>query len=388
MKFSVLLPTRNRLELLRYAVQSVLRQDYADWELVVADNDSENDVAGYVGALGEPRVRYLATGRLLPVTENWNFALSKSSSDYVIMLGDDDCLLKGYFRRLAALVESFRRPDFVYTDALQYAYPGVIPGQRQGFVQIGYTGFIGGAAEPFVLAPERARRAVAESMRFRVTFGYNMQHFLVARRMIERLARAGPFFQSPYPDYYAANVLLLKAERALVVPRPMVAIGISARSFGYYYFNRREEEGTRLLNNPLGGEEADALAGVLLPGSAMNSSWLAAMEAIRRNFPEEAGLAVDRRRYRFLQIVWIGRNRGLRGVREVWGRLSARERLTVAWLALLLCAVRALPGRLREAAYARLRDALGAYPRFDARRRDVPWRNILEVFENVEAEYY
>src|SRR5436309_15029243 len=32
-KFSVLLPTRNRLDLLKQAIETVRRQDYADWEI-------------------------------------------------------------------------------------------------------------------------------------------------------------------------------------------------------------------------------------------------------------------------------------------------------------------------------------------------------------------
>ena len=43
MKFSVLLPTYNRLDLLQYAVESVTRQDYDDWELIISDNQSEDD---------------------------------------------------------------------------------------------------------------------------------------------------------------------------------------------------------------------------------------------------------------------------------------------------------------------------------------------------------
>jgi glycosyltransferase involved in cell wall biosynthesis len=41
MKFSVLLPTRNRLNLLSYAIETVIRQDYSDWEIIISDNCSE-----------------------------------------------------------------------------------------------------------------------------------------------------------------------------------------------------------------------------------------------------------------------------------------------------------------------------------------------------------
>ncbi len=388
MKFSVLIPTRNRLELLEYAVATVLRQDYSDWELVVADNDSAQDVAGYVQKLGDPRIRYFRTRSFLPVTDNWNYALAQSSGDYVIMLGDDDALLKGYFTRQAALIEQFSAPDFIYTDALQYAYPGVMPDHEEGLLQIGYTAFIGGAREPFMLPRADALEAVRNSMRFRVTFGFNMQHFLVARAQISALASAGEFFQSPYPDYYAANALFLTAGRALIVPRPMVAIGISSKSFGFYYFNRREDEGVSFLNNADTDTSGIDIAQTLLPGSAMNTSWLIAMEILQRNFPAQSTFPVARRRYRLLQIISIWRNQGWRGLARLLRRLTPKELLVLPLLAAALAVVRLLPGRPGSALYERLVQALGAYPRFDHRRKSVPYRNILEVFENVDPDYY
>ena len=48
---SVLLPTRNRLEYLRYAIETVLRQDDPDLEVVVSDNDSEEDIHGHVSGM-------------------------------------------------------------------------------------------------------------------------------------------------------------------------------------------------------------------------------------------------------------------------------------------------------------------------------------------------
>ena len=79
MRFSILLPTRNRLEYLRQAVETVRRQSFADWEVVVSDNDSEDDVAGFVASLGDERMRYVRTEQFIPVTDNWNNALAHAS---------------------------------------------------------------------------------------------------------------------------------------------------------------------------------------------------------------------------------------------------------------------------------------------------------------------
>ena len=78
MKFSVLLPTRNRLDLLSYAIETVRRQDYSDWEIIVSDNSSEEDIAGYVRSLDDSRIKYYRTDQFVPVTDNWNNALAKS----------------------------------------------------------------------------------------------------------------------------------------------------------------------------------------------------------------------------------------------------------------------------------------------------------------------
>lgn len=41
-KFSVLIPTRDRLDLLKEAIDSVRNQSYHNWELIVSDNCSED----------------------------------------------------------------------------------------------------------------------------------------------------------------------------------------------------------------------------------------------------------------------------------------------------------------------------------------------------------
>src|ERR1700742_1348266 len=104
MKFSVLLPTRNRLKYLKYAVSSVLRQDYDNWEIIISDNDSYENIAEYVASLNDARIKYFRTEKFVSVTDNWNNSMNLSTGDYVIMLGDDDILLKNYFSKMAELL--------------------------------------------------------------------------------------------------------------------------------------------------------------------------------------------------------------------------------------------------------------------------------------------
>jgi glycosyltransferase involved in cell wall biosynthesis len=383
-KFSILLPTRNRLELLRYAVESVRRQDYADWELVIADNASEDDIGAYVAGLCDARIRYQRSPQFLPVTDNWNRALAQSTGDFVLMLGDDDSLLPGSLGKVAALLDRHAAPEVVYVEAVQFAYPGVIPGNPGAFVQTGYCEFMRRDGEPFLLAPAAARAAVDRSMALRLAFSFNMQHSFVSRAAIDRLAPHGPFYQSPYPDYYATTVLLLTSRSVLVVPEPLVAIGISPRSFGYYHFNEREAEGTALLNNLGAASIPERLRGALLPGNVLLTCWFLAMAAIEQNFGGEYGVRADRARYRYLQILPFGSQAGLRRLLRQFPGLTVGEMLRFG----PVCAMLYLAPRVLRSRGARFRDDLlsreSPFPRFDARKRTVEFRNILELFNDWE----
>ena len=46
--FSIILPTYNRRSLLPRAVESVLAQEYANWELIIIDDGSSDDTKDYV----------------------------------------------------------------------------------------------------------------------------------------------------------------------------------------------------------------------------------------------------------------------------------------------------------------------------------------------------
>jgi glycosyltransferase involved in cell wall biosynthesis len=390
-KFSVLLPTRNRLDLLKYAVETVRRQDYDRWEIIISDNASEDDVAGYVKSLGDPRIKYYRTAGFIPVTDNWNQALEKSSGDYVIMLGDDDGLLKGYFFTVNQLVEQYNDPDFIYTSALLYTYPGVVPSHPDGLLQnYGYADFLRTAKSPFLLDRRRALASFGHSLNFKVRFGYNMQFFVVSRRIVDSLERYGKFYQSPYPDYYASNVLMLKADLILVTPQPLVTIGVSPKSFGFYYSNDLEGKGTQFLKNLPEANMARRLEKVVLPGTNMNTSWLLAMETILNNYGNETDAKIGYQRYRLLQIASVYKKCLLRMAgaeadkTQLWHQMNRREKLRYGYGLSLFAALAArLPTLCRVFLAKAMMAALRTYPWSPLPRIKGNYRTILDVFEQT-----
>ena len=392
MRFSILLPTRNRLSYLKYAVETVRRQDYDDWEIVISDNCSEEDVSGYVRKMADSRIRYFRTEKIIPVTDNWNNAIEKSLGDYVIMLGDDDGLVNGYFSSMNRLIEQFSEPDTVYTSGFLYAYPRVIPGHPNGYLIENRPTFMKYSSKPFFLERRLATRMVKDAFHFIVRFGCNMQYSTIKREFVRSLSQRGRFFQSPFPDFYATNVLFLKARSIVINPNPVVIIGITPKSYGYFLYNSRENEGAEFLGN----EDPSLRRSSLLPGSNMNS-WLAAMEAVYANYGSEFGFQVDYGRHRSLQILRMlesyylkktcsrenylkFRNRMLPQERFVYGKAISLATLLEPILRI------SRPFSLTRFLFGKWYQLLGQAPsKFNQRFYPGRYENILQLFENVAA---
>jgi hypothetical protein len=181
---------------------------------------------------------------------------------------------------------------------------------------------------------------------------------------------------------------MLHAESIVVQPLPLVAVGISPKSFGYYYFNRRESEGVDFLKNTARDDELDPVRGEIVPGSDMNTSWLVAMESVRRNSPGGERLVVRHDLYRFLQFRWAFLNQGaalffltlLRNAR--W-----RELLFWAGLRIITWFKRVV---LRQQVDVAMRlDAFHApYPRVWIHVADVPQQHIVEFSRQFSPESF
>jgi glycosyltransferase involved in cell wall biosynthesis len=390
MKLSFLLPSRNRLQLLKHAIDSIQRQRIDDYEILVADNASEEDYAGYVKSLGDPRIQYSRSAESLPVTENWRRSLSMASGDYVLMLGDDDALVPWFHRSVRPLIERAEAPDVVYLAAFHYCYPGVMPGSPRGYLaDVKNSRFLDGRTTPFELPREEAHAVANAAFEFRYLFGFNSQHFLFSAKFLRELDSLGGVFQSPYPDTFAAVASFLLARRIVVLPEPVIMIGISPKSFGYYYFNNRQAEGSEFLaNERVSPEVRSSLANVVLPGDNNNTNWLVAVEVARRALGAAVKSEVDIGRYRMLQAVAFLRSHPPAGDVDAFvAKLDSRERAVFAALQALAAAAERQGPKSLLAFYRTLDSQLAQF--WPARVRWLkigPHASIRDAYDWLERE--
>jgi hypothetical protein len=162
------------------------------------------------------------------------------------------------------------------------------------------------ASDPFLLEVDRARELGRRALNFRHQISFNAQHFVYRRSFVEK-SGVKPFYQSPYPDYFACFVTFLTAQRILVVPSPEIIIGIAKRSFGFFLSNNKETEG--LAQFHAGSVNVDALSGgssrtrraLEHPGSAHTRNWLLASLFAKRALGKLCDVDIDLRRYGRIQ---------------------------------------------------------------------------------------
>ncbi|MCX6907889.1 MAG: glycosyltransferase [Verrucomicrobia bacterium] len=109
-KYSIAIPAYNRREYLRQAIQSVLEQTVSDWEVVVSDDCSTQDLAAVVEAFNDSRVSYHRSPDHLGATKNSQRAVNLSKGQYVITLNSDDLLLPKCLERVGACLD--QNPGF------------------------------------------------------------------------------------------------------------------------------------------------------------------------------------------------------------------------------------------------------------------------------------
>jgi len=395
-QFSVLLPTRDRLELAKDAIQTVRWQSYSDWELIVADNCSSSDVREYVESLSDPRIVYIRSDKPVSVTENWNRALNASSGDYVIVLGDDDGLVPDYFYRLLTVIDKLDNPDLIYHGAYHFAFPGVLPSMLAGSLTdvTSFYDFLRAPEKVKLLACDEARALAKAALDMRARFGFNMQHFLFSRRFLDRVGRIGSFFQGPFPDFYAANISMLTAERIGLLAEPMVIIGISPKSYGHYHFNNQEKEGISFLNASSDCQTNGALKLQLLPGTNMNSSWLLSVALIAKNLGVRDDLQPNVTRYRRLQIKYnltrapLGKAAEA-NLRKLWTSLNWKEKFFALALKTFLYSSYVIPRRFRVR-WVNLTETFDRqYPRLlNGLSKPVigRYRTVTDVYEDLKGK--
>jgi hypothetical protein len=231
-RFSVVIPTRERAATLRHAIATALDQTFDSYEIIVSDNDSSPATKAVVDEFASAKVRYFRTPRLLAMSSNWDFALAQARGEYVILIGDDDGLLPHALAELDRLT-SERTAKVVRWESAYYTWPTfALPGHAN------YLRIPLGRGLREVAGIDVIRSVIAFQLPYSaLPMLYNAA---VHRSVLEELrAKAGRVFPHPVPDVYSGFAIAAVAGKFISTDVPMSIAGQSGASNGIAVLFRR-----------------------------------------------------------------------------------------------------------------------------------------------------
>jgi len=84
---SLVIPTKNRSDLVEEVVAKLVDQAFDDFEIIIADNSDQAKQSSSLRNFDDPRIKYLRTGSF-SMPENWEFSINQANGEYVTIVND------------------------------------------------------------------------------------------------------------------------------------------------------------------------------------------------------------------------------------------------------------------------------------------------------------
>ena len=116
-ELTVAVPTFNRAALLKQTLESILKQSFQNFVVVVFDNASTDNTQAVIESFSDPRLSFSRSQSNLGMVNNWNRCILENTSPYLCIFHDDDLMLDGFLAQTHAMMESHPTMGFCYTRA-------------------------------------------------------------------------------------------------------------------------------------------------------------------------------------------------------------------------------------------------------------------------------
>jgi hypothetical protein len=226
---SLIIPTRERAKYLKASIQTALRAQDDQFEIIISDNASNDDTEKIVASIEDSRLKYFNTGERVSMRQNFEFALRQSSGDYVIYMGDDDCFLADQLPFLRQILEQ-NSPDALSWDRPTYGWPVPGYGKHTGSVKFQRNSLYGEVGS--LDCNDSKQRLLACNIG---ALGPKpaIYHGCISRRFLRSIeTQEGVCFASSNPDVYVTYQVILRDAHAMHVAHPFTLNGYSPASTG------------------------------------------------------------------------------------------------------------------------------------------------------------
>lgn len=113
--FSFVMPAY-KAKYLSKAISSILEQEYKNFELIVVNDASSENLEEIVKGFKDGRIQYKENKQNIggkDLVKNWNSCVSLAKNDYIILATDDDIFENDFLTNAAKLIEKYPQVDII-----------------------------------------------------------------------------------------------------------------------------------------------------------------------------------------------------------------------------------------------------------------------------------
>ena len=116
--FSIVIPSYNRAHLIGKTIESVLRQEFTDFEILIVDDGSKDNTEEVASTFTDKRIRYLKKQNAERGAAR-NYGSNHANGSYINFFDSDDLMYPNHLKEAYNLITSIGSPEFVH---LAYDY--------------------------------------------------------------------------------------------------------------------------------------------------------------------------------------------------------------------------------------------------------------------------
>jgi glycosyltransferase involved in cell wall biosynthesis len=236
-KLTVIIPTRERCEVIASALKTITSQDYDNLQILVSDNFSSDDTKDVVLAVDDSRIKYINTGKRLGMTGNYEFALSHVNEGWVTLIGDDDGLLPGVLGEVADIIRS-TDVEAIKPNVCKYSWPG-IPNNEGPYGRLRVPLPCGGEIRNTRQYLSKVMSGTCDYTELPMLYDAG---FINTSAIAKVKKQSGNFYRSVNPDLYSSIAISSVIRNYMYLRDPLGISGSSPKSTGLsFYFTRRDD---------------------------------------------------------------------------------------------------------------------------------------------------
>ena len=113
-KVSVIMPSYNKEKYIGKAMESIIRQTYSDWELIIIDDCSSDNSVKVIHSFQDKRIRFYENTCNIGIAENRNRGIELANGKYIALLDADDISLPRRLEKEVDYLEQHPEIDVVF----------------------------------------------------------------------------------------------------------------------------------------------------------------------------------------------------------------------------------------------------------------------------------